>query len=489
VDLARRVLPLPDDLVNKIAAGEVVERPASVVKELVENALDAGARNVLVEIEGGGRGLIRVRDDGHGMAPEDAEAALQRHATSKLRALSDLEAIGTHGFRGEALPSIASVSHLSLKTRDDSGPAGTEIEVRHGRPVHVRAAGHPLGTTVEARDLFGEVPARRKFLRADSTETGHVAEAVTLLALAWPQVGFTLTSGGRRVIQAPPADGLPSRLFQLFGGPFVDDLAAVDDEGEGVRVYGFVARPDRPRSARPNLRLFVNGRPVRDRAIAKAVSEAYRAAGAGDYRGDACLFLDLPLHLVDVNVHPAKAEVRFAQPRAVWTMVERAVRHGLSAATRARAPRAEVAAPVEGAVERFLEHAADGASVRDDPPSARCWSAKPRPPLLRCSGMRRRPCWASTATRTWSPPTARTSCCSTSTRATSASASEAIQAQLRERRVESQLLLAPVVLTIARACGAAGAARGRAARAGVRPGGVRRRHAPPARAARGAARA
>ena len=132
--------------------------------------------------------------------------------------------------------------------------------------MHVRAAGHPRGTTVEARDLFGEVPARRKFLRADSTETGHVAEAVTLLALAWPQVGFTLTSGGRRVIQAPPADGLPSRLFQLFGGPFVDDLAAVDDEGEGVRVHGFVARPDRPRSARPNLRLFVNGRPVRDRA-------------------------------------------------------------------------------------------------------------------------------------------------------------------------------------------------------------------------------
>ncbi|MET0555548.1 MAG: DNA mismatch repair endonuclease MutL [Vicinamibacteria bacterium] len=342
MDLTRRVLRLPDDLVNKIAAGEVVERPASVVKELCENALDAGARSVQVEIEGGGRTLIRVRDDGHGMSREDAEAALDRHATSKLRSLEDLEAIGTHGFRGEALPSIASVSHLWLRTRDDSGPAGTEAEIRQGRLVHVRDHGHPRGTTVEVRDLFGDVPARRKFLRADSTEAGHVAEAITLLALARPQTGFTLRSGGRSVVQAPAADGLAGRLYQLFGATFVDDLAPVDGETEGVRVHGFVARPDRPRSARPNLRLFVNGRAVRDRAVAKAVAEGYRAAGGGDYRGDAVLFLELPLHMVDVNVHPAKAEVRFAAPRAVWTAVERAVRHGLSEAARLRAPRVEV---------------------------------------------------------------------------------------------------------------------------------------------------
>jgi DNA mismatch repair protein MutL len=343
VDLTRRVLRLPDDLVNKIAAGEVVERPASVVKELCENALDAGARSVQVEIEGGGRTLIRVRDDGHGMSRQDAQAALDRHATSKLRSLEDLEAIGTHGFRGEALPSIASVSHLWLRTRDDSGPAGTEAEIRQGRLVHVRDHGHPRGTTVEVRDLFGDVPARRKFLRADSTEAGHVAEAITLLALARPQTGFTLRSGGRSVVQAPPADGLEGRLYQLFGASLVDDLAPVDHEVEGVRVHGFVARPDRPRSARPNLRLFVNGRAVRDRAVAKAVAEGYRAAGGGDYRGDAVLFLELPLHMVDVNVHPAKAEVRFAAPRAVWTAVERAVRHGLSEAARLRAPRAGVA--------------------------------------------------------------------------------------------------------------------------------------------------
>jgi len=193
-----RIQRLPDDLVDKIAAGEVVERPASVVKELVENAIDAGARSVSIEIEGGGKSLIRVRDDGMGMGREDAALAIERHATSKLQALEDLQRVETHGFRGEALPSIASVSHLVLRTRDDSGPAGTEVEVRHGRVVHVRDTGHPRGTTVEVRDLFGAVPARRKFLRADATEAAHVAEAVTLLALARPDVGVALTSGGRR---------------------------------------------------------------------------------------------------------------------------------------------------------------------------------------------------------------------------------------------------------------------------------------------------
>lgn len=461
MDLVRRVRRLPDDLVNKIAAGEVVERPASVVKELVENALDAGARSVQVEIEGGGRTLIRVRDDGHGMAREDADAALQRHATSKLSSLADLESIGTHGFRGEALPSIASVAHLSLKTRDESGPAGTEVEVKHGRPVHVRDAGHPRGTTVEVRDLFGEVPARRKFLRADSTEAGHVAEAVTLLALAWPQVGFTLTSGGRKVIQAPPADGLPSRLFQLFGGGFVDDLAEVDEEGEGIRVHGFVSRPDRPRSARPNLRLFVNGRPVRDRAVAKAVTEAYRAAGAGEYRGDACLFLEMPLHLVDVNVHPAKAEVRFAQPRAVWTIVERGVRHGLSSATRERAPLARVARG------RVAEIWTDRSSESGRPSIA--WGrdiAAVEPPGEGGASIAREPATADVGPASIledAGPTPLGHHRNTYIVATDGAdlllfdqhtahervRFESLQAQLRERRVESQLLLAPVVLTIA----------------------------------------
>jgi DNA mismatch repair protein MutL len=355
---------LPEDLVNKIAAGEVVERPASVVKELVENALDAGASLVTVDIEAGGKQLIRVRDDGEGMARADAELALERHATSKLRELSDLNAIATSGFRGEALPSIASVSELRLRTRDETSPVATEVEVHHGRRIHVRDAGHPRGTTVEVRDLFGSVPARRKFLRVEPTETGHVAEALTLLALSRPATGFALTSAGRVLVQAPAVDGLAARIYQIFGSKLLDGLLPVEGGADWVVVRGFVSRPDRPSSSRPNLRLFVNGRPVRDRAVAKAVAEAYRGAGAGDFRGDAFVFLETPLHLVDVNVHPAKSEVRFAEPRTVWVAVERAVREALSEGARAQAPRAMPAEPtrpdparIEAAVETFLERA------------------------------------------------------------------------------------------------------------------------------------
>jgi DNA mismatch repair protein MutL len=336
-----RVQRLPDDLVNKIAAGEVVERPASVAKELLENALDAGAASIVVEVEGGGRTLLRVRDDGSGMDRADAEAALERHATSKLRALEDLESVATHGFRGEALPSIASVSHLVLRTSDGSA-AGTEVEVRHGKRVHVKDAGHPRGTTVEVRDLFGAVPARRKFLRADGTETAHVAEAVTLLALARPEVGFTLVSGGRTLVRAPAVDALPARVFQLFGD-VLEDLAAVDG-GEGwARVRGLLARPDRPGAARATVRLFVNGRPVRDRGIARALADAYREAAGRDLRGEAILFLEAPPGMVDVNVHPAKTEVRVVDPRTVWHAVQAAVRVARSSGARVirRAERAE----------------------------------------------------------------------------------------------------------------------------------------------------
>jgi DNA mismatch repair protein MutL len=352
---------LPEDLVNKIAAGEVVERPASVVKELVENALDAGARSVHVEIEDGGVRLVRVRDDGHGMDRHDAEMALERHATSKLRSFEDLQRVETHGFRGEALPSIAAVSELVLRTRGEGGPAGTEVAVAHGRRGHVRDAGHPRGTTVEVRDLFGAVPARRKFLRAASTEAAHVAETLTLLALARPATGFSLKSSGRSILEASPADGLAARLFQLFGPKRLDDLVAVEGGTDWVTVRGFVSRPDRPRPPRPDLRLFVNGRAVRDRALSKAVVEAYRTTGAGDRGFEAFLFVEVPPHLVDVNVHPAKTEVRFADARTVWTAVERAVRQALSEGTR-EAPRAglgptavEQARRVEAAVTAFLE--------------------------------------------------------------------------------------------------------------------------------------
>jgi DNA mismatch repair protein MutL len=356
----------------------VVERPASVVKELVENALDAGARSVHVEIEDGGKRLVRVRDDGSGMGREDARMALERHATSKLRALSDLQEISTHGFRGEALPSIAAVSELVLRTRDEASPAGSEVAVSHGRTLHVRDAGHPRGTTVEVRDLFGAVPARRKFLRSAATEAAHVAEALTLLALARPGTGFSLKSGSRTILETPPVDGVLPRIYQLFGAKVLEDLVPVEGGVEWVSVRGFVSRPDRPRPARPDLRLFVNLRSVRDRALSKAVLEAYRGAGAGDRGFLAFLFVDVPAHMLDVNVHPAKTEVRFAEARTVFTAVEKAVRAALAEGA-SRAPVAELAGrdPAAEAVGRagaaaslFFERAGRVAEPR--PPSG--WS-------------------------------------------------------------------------------------------------------------------
>jgi DNA mismatch repair protein MutL len=352
----RPVERLPDDLVNKIAAGEVVERPASVVKELVENALDAGARQIRVEVEAGGKSLIRVTDDGHGMSRADTDLCAERHATSKLRVFADLHSLSTSGFRGEALPSIASVSLFVLKTREEGSAAGTEVEIEHGRRLHLREVGHPRGTTVEARDLFGEVPARRKFLRADSTEMGHVAEAVSLLAVAHPERGFWLKSGGRTLIEAPPVEALGPRLYQLFGGRLLDGLVEVDGGEDWARVSGLVSRPDGARTGRPNLRLLVNGRPVRDRALAKGVAEAYRRAGAGERGFEAFLRLEVPAHLVDVNVHPAKSEVRFADPRTVWTAVERAMSDALAGGVR-RAPPAlsRLAAAAPAALDTFLD--------------------------------------------------------------------------------------------------------------------------------------
>lgn len=357
-----RIQRLPDDIINKIAAGEVVERPASIVKELVENAFDAEARSVRVEIDGGGRARIRVRDDGHGMSREDAEIALERHATSKLASFDDLQRIATHGFRGEALPSIASVADLTLTTCEDGASAGTEVRVQHGARLYVRDAGHPRGTTVDVLDLFGAVPARRKFLRAESTEASHVAEVLTLLALGRPAVRVSLVSGGRTVIDAPPADTHEARLYQLFGAGLLDGLVPVDGGTEWVKVSGFTSRPERTSGgARPSLRLFVNGRSVRDRALMKAVSEGYRAAGAASHAPESFLFVDLPPHMVDINVHPAKTEVRFADPRTAFAAVEAAVEEALSRGARTAAPlvgaRANAIGRVREAVETYLASA------------------------------------------------------------------------------------------------------------------------------------
>lgn len=366
-----RIERLPEDLVNKIAAGEVVERPASVVKELVENALDAGARTIQVEIEAGGKRRVSVRDDGCGMDREDAQLSLERHATSKVKTLEDLQGIATRGFRGEALPAIASVSHLLLQTCEDKASHGTEVEVQFGRLVHVREAGHPRGTTVEVRDLFGAVPARRKFLRADPTEAGHVGEAVTLQALAWPETGFRLVSAGRRLLETPPTDGLPTRISQLFGPSSLEDLVAIEGRAEWPRVWGLVRRPDRPRLGRPSLRIFVNRRPVRDRIVAKAVAEAYRAAGAGDRPVEAFLFLEAPPDLIDVNVHPTKAEVRFADARTLYAAVLEAVRGALSRGARGGGPRADTAR-VEAAITAFWR----GEGVVAEKPAPGAWNSR-----------------------------------------------------------------------------------------------------------------
>lgn len=449
-----RIERLPEDLVNKIAAGEVVERPASVVKELVENALDAGAFNIGVEIEAGGKSLIRVRDDGCGMSREDAERALERHATSKLRRLEDLAELATHGFRGEALPSIAGVAHLVLRTRDDSDAAGSEVEVKQGRAPLVRDAGHPRGTTVEVRDLFGTVPARRKFLRADATEAGNVAETVTLLSLARPGTGFQLSSGGRTLLRAPAADSLQTRVYQLFGRSFLEDLLPVELSLGTVQVAGLVSRPETARRSRAVLRLFVNGRPIRDRGLAKAVIQAYRTTGVGDVRPEAILFVELPRHLVDVNVHPAKTEVRFADPRAVWTAVERGVGQALSEGVRKEAPRAD-ASRVREAAERYL---ARGDSPARGPGQERLdWSSldEATPGAARVTA-------SDTPREIGEPPIALGQHRNTYILATDGEdlllvdqhtahervRFEALVERLARRSVESQTLLAPIVLSL-----------------------------------------
>ena len=345
---------LSEELANQIKAGEVVERPASVVKELVENAIDAAARSVSVELEKGGKSLVGVRDDGIGMDRTDAERCLERHATSKLRRIEQLQSIGTQGFRGEALPAIASVSHFVLRTRPADAESGTEVEVDHGQLAHVRDVGHPRGTSVEVRDLFGSVPARRKFLRADSTEASHVAEAVTLLALPRPELALRLIHGGRRLVDASPVADVEERVYQLFGAKYLETMARVDATTEWAEVTGFVAKPGAPPSRRPLLRLFVNSRPVRDRALARALIEGYRAAAAGDRRPEAILFVDVPGHMVDVNVHPAKAEVRFADGRRVFTALADAVRDAVSDAGRVAIGAPALPGRIVAATERFL---------------------------------------------------------------------------------------------------------------------------------------
>jgi DNA mismatch repair protein MutL len=345
-----RIRILPEAVANKIAAGEVVERPASVVKELLENALDAGANTIRIEVEQGGKRMIRVIDDGHGMAHDDALLAFERHATSKLRSADDLLSISTLGFRGEALPTIAAVSRLLLETRDGAEAEGTRVEFAGGKLIGVKPAGLPAGTTISVADIFYCVPARRKFLKSDTTELGHIASLVTHYALANPGKQFILSTPTQEIINCPPAEKLADRIYQLFGRQSLDELVEIspvsapfrapitepaldpEEEKSSLTVSGFTSRPDIQRANRNGIYIFVNRRLVRDRLILHAIHEAYRNILPPAVFPATLLFLEMPYDEVDVNVHPAKIEVRFRRSNFVHDFTRDAIRQALMGA-------------------------------------------------------------------------------------------------------------------------------------------------------------
>jgi DNA mismatch repair protein MutL len=338
-----KIRVLPDHLSNLIAAGEVVERPASVAKELVENAIDAGATRIVIDVESGGRRLLKITDDGEGMMRDDAVLAFERHATSKITSAEDLNAIATLGFRGEALASIASVARVELITQREDTAAGTRVVIEGGRMRDVKDAAHPRGTTIAVRDLFFNTPARRKFLRSEATESYHLTNLVTHYALAHPEINFTLTNNGRETLRVAPAKDLRERAYQVFGAQFLDGLLEVNNAvseptetsfslPQIARVRGFVSAPRERRTSRDAQFLFVNGRFVRDRLIGRALSEGYRSILPHGVYPVALLFIDVPLEEVDVNVHPAKTEVRFRRAAAVADAVREAVRACLASA-------------------------------------------------------------------------------------------------------------------------------------------------------------
>ena len=316
-----RIQILPGDLANQIAAGEVVERPASVIKELVENSIDAGARRIAIAIEFGGKKRIHVEDDGEGMGPEDTRLAVERHATSKVWRAEDLEGIATLGFRGEALPSIASVAHFVLRSRARGAESGTEIRINGGAVASVTEVGMGEGTSLDVADLFYNLPARRKFLKSDGAESAQVSRVVTQLALCYPEIGFTLTSAGRTVVQCPPVDALRDRLYQLYGER--NDLIEVRRDGGDVRVLGYVAALAEQGPTRGPQHVFVNRRIVKDRTIAHAIIDAYSVASIKERRPEVHLFISMPPTAVDVNVHPTKAEVRFRDQSHIHEVIRR----------------------------------------------------------------------------------------------------------------------------------------------------------------------
>jgi DNA mismatch repair protein MutL len=354
---------LPDTVVNRIAAGEVVEKPASVVKELVENSLDAGARAISVEVERGGLDLLRVVDDGCGMTPEDARLSLERHATSKITDDRDLAHLSTFGFRGEALPSILSVSRFALRTRARGAEVGLELASEGGGELRERPVAMPPGTEITVRDLFYNVPARLKFVKSDRTEASHVIDAVRALALAHPDRHFTLRSGGRLVLDLAPARDLNDRIADALGGEAAAWLFPVEHDG-ALRIRGAVGAPSLTRQSPSGLYWHVNGRWVRDRGIQRAVLNAYGPLLPHGAWPVAVLFLDLDPTQVDVNVHPAKAEVRFAASGAVFREVLGAVSGVLAGAPWVRADAPSAAYPVGGTPGEAALHQPPAAGYR-----------------------------------------------------------------------------------------------------------------------------
>ena len=321
---------LSDNLANQIAAGEVVERPASVIKELIENALDAGAKRLSIEVELGGRRLMRVTDDATGMSRDDAILSFERHATSKIKNLEDLSKIATLGFRGEALASIASVAKVELVTKIAEDTAATRVYMEGGKLVDVKEAARPQGTTITVRDLFFNTPARRKFMRSEATENYYLTNIVTHYALAHPEIAFTLTNNGREIVRVSPAKDLRERAYQLFGAELFESLLPVSGGREFVaNISGFVSAPRERRSTRDGQYFFINRRFVRDKIVSGGLLEGFRSVLPHGVYPVAFLFLEIPFEELDVNVHPAKTEVRFRRPEAVKEVISEAIRGAL----------------------------------------------------------------------------------------------------------------------------------------------------------------
>lgn len=364
---------LPPNLINQIAAGEVIERPASVVKELVENSLDAGATHIEITLQKAGRELIRVCDNGSGMSPEDAQLSLERHATSKIRSFEDLLNVSSMGFRGEALPSIASISYLTLTTRTSADAAAFSIRVEGGTRAGEGPAAGPTGTTLTVEHLFYNVPARRKFLKSDATELSHSVELVKALSLAHPQVGFQLFDGKRPLLDVPAGQTLQARIGALFGRDFADALLPIDAQHEGFQVSGFVSALGHTQPTRARMLFFVNDRPVDGKIFHQALREAYGAHMSLGHYPSAFVYLRLPAAEVDVNVHPAKREVRLRAERDKYLFLVQALSRALNASvSMAPAAPTSVVAPALSHTAHHLPHfsapVSSGGSFRPTPP-------------------------------------------------------------------------------------------------------------------------